>query len=84
MPKGAAVFTPEPLAGERLVHDAQQGRLAVGQTDQGSPQRIAHDEGAGAVDGIDDPAAVGAASLVGHFLAGDGVGRIDAARVRPA
>jgi hypothetical protein len=47
---------PEPFAGDWLIHEAQHGIVAVHEADERAPQRRAHDEGARAVDRIDDPA----------------------------
>ena len=60
--EGFALAAPETLAGEGLVHQAEQRYAVTGQPDQRAPKRQAEDEGAGAVDRIDDPAILGVAA----------------------
>src|SRR5690606_25431922 len=55
-PVGGRPAAPDALAGERLVHQAKQWRFAVEEADERTPERAAHDEGLGAVNGIDHPA----------------------------
>src|SRR5690606_28975468 len=55
-PVGGRPAAPDALAGERLVHQAEHGRFAVEEADKRTPERAAHDEGLGAVNGIDHPA----------------------------
>ena len=57
---GGLFGRPEALAGKRLVHHAEDRFVAIQQSDERAPKRAAHDEGAGPVDGIDDPAVTAA------------------------
>ena len=66
--KGFALAAEEALADEWLVHQSEQRCAFVGQADEGPPQRLADDEGAGAVDRIDDPAIVGVAAKRAELL----------------
>ncbi len=74
--KGFALSAPEALAGEGLVHQAEQRGAATGQPDKGAPKRQAENEGAGAVDRVDDPAIFGVAPEGAEFFANDAVGRV--------
>src|SRR5512144_610490 len=67
---------PEALAGEGLVHEAEQRHAVPHEPDQRSPQRLADDEGAGAVDRIDDPAIVGVERGRSELLTDNAVGRV--------
>ena len=67
---------PEALAGEGLVHEAEQRCAVPEEADKGAPQRLADDEGAGAVDRIDDPAIVGLGPARAELLADDAVRRM--------
>ena len=67
---------PEALAGEGLVHQAKQRCPVPEEADKGAPQRLADDEGAGAVDRIDDPAIVGLGPARAELLADDAVRRV--------
>ena len=64
---------PEALAGEGLVHQAEHRRRPVQQPDQRAPQRRADDEGAGAVDRIDDPVVAALGRVRAELLADDAV-----------
>ncbi len=62
------------LAGEGLRHQAGDGPAVDGEADQRAPDRDAGDEGAGAVDRVDDPVEAAVEPLlVVPFLADDGV-----------
>ena len=67
---------PEALAGEGLVHQAEQRCPVPEEADQGAPERLADDEGAGAVDRIDDPAIVGLGPARAELLADDAMRRV--------
>ena len=67
---------PEALAGEGLVHEAEERCAVADEADQGAPERLADDEGAGAVDRIDDPAIVGLGPARAELLADDAVRRM--------
>ena len=64
---------PEPLAGERLIHEPEHGLAVVDEADQRPPERAAHDEGARSVDRIHDPLVAAGAPHGGEFLAEDAV-----------
>ena len=70
--RGAAV-TPEPLASEGLVHDAEQRPAAVDEADERAPQGTPHDERARSVDGVDDPLVAAGPLDRGELLAHDAV-----------
>ena len=70
---GGARARPEPLARERLVHEAQDDILALEQPDERAPKRRAHDEGARAVDRVDDPAEACVRAHLPQLLADEAV-----------
>ena len=61
------------LAGEGLGHEAGDGAAVDHQSEQRAPDRDAGDEGAGAVDGIDDPGEAAGRRLVLELFADDAV-----------
>ena len=67
----------EALADERLIHQTEQRRAASLEPDQSSPERLTDDEGARAVDRIDDPAIVGIGVERAVLLAENAVRGID-------
>ena len=69
---GAAGAGQEGFANKGLGHDAGNGNAIMGKADQRAPDRHAGDEGAGAIDGIDDPG-VFAVARIAPFLADNGV-----------
>src|SRR4029077_4570289 len=67
---------PEALSDEGLVHQAKQRCPVPEEADKGAPQRLADDEGAGAVDRIDDPAIVCLWTARAELLADDAMRRV--------
>ena len=67
--EGFALAAEETLADERLVHQPKQRNAVMRQADESAPKRLADDEGAGAVDRIDDPAILGVAAHRAELLA---------------
>src|SRR5690606_28405558 len=59
---------PESLARIGLVHQADNGSLAIHEADERAPDRHAEDEGAGAVDRVDDPPHPGVRIAMAVFL----------------
>ena len=72
---GLRAVAGEQLAEIGLVHQAAHRRAVMGQADQGAPGRQAGDEGAGPVDGVEHPDALGVEVLRAELLAEDAVGR---------
>ena len=72
---GAGLRAPEQFAGEGLAHDAEQRHTVVGERNERAPGRQAHHEGAGAVDGIDDPLILGLGAGRAVLLAQHAVAR---------
>src|SRR5258708_20730107 len=66
----------ETLAQERLIEDSEYGLAPMFQSDQGSPQRLAGDEGACAIDRIGHPAIFACPNTLAEFFAGDPVLRL--------
>src|SRR5690606_28295207 len=60
---------PEALASVGLIHHANHWRFAIQEADERAPDRHADDEGAGAVDRIDDPAKPGIRVAMAVLLA---------------
>ena len=81
--EGLALAAKEALADEWLVHQTKQGLAASREPDQSAPQRLADDEGARAVDRIDDPAILGIGAQRAELLADDAVRGIDLGKALP-
>ena len=73
---GDAAEADEALIEKRLVEDAHDRRAVVLERDQRSPQRLAGDEGARAVDRIEDPDETAVAGASSEFFAENAVIRI--------
>src|SRR6476659_136577 len=67
---------PVALAGEGLVHQAEQRAALAHKPDQRPPQGLADDEGSGPVDRIDDPAIVGVGRGRSELLPDNAMGRV--------
>src|SRR5690606_20746256 len=69
---GAAGNGEESLADKGLAHETGDGDAIDGKTDQRAPDRCAGNEGAGAIDRINDPA-IAAFARRAPFLADNGM-----------
>ena len=74
--QGFALAAPEALAGEGLVHHAEQRAALPREADQGAPYRQAEHKGTGAVDRVDHPAIFGVAADGPELLPDNTVGRM--------
>ena len=66
-----AIVVPEPLAYERLVHEAENRLAFVLEADERAPKRHAEDESAGSINGIKRPDVVGAGINCAELLSDD-------------
>ena len=75
--KRLTLAAKEALANEWLIHETKQGLAASLEPDQSSPERLADDKGARAVDRIDDPTIIGISAQRAVLLTDDAVRGID-------
>src|SRR5215468_3804918 len=72
-PARATAVGPEPLCGERLIHQTESGSASIHETDQRSPQWRSHDKRPRAVDWIYHPVIAALPGNVAVFLPNDAV-----------